>query len=139
MVAAGAACLAACAGEVVRDFPGELIEHAGHASNVDRPNVFNARVREFLARLTAMACFSSWANDSRAGLPVLRAPGVAFYGIQRKGAGMFRFRLTIMTAVVLTGAGLAVTPAMSAAGAAGQVTPPPGGWASSISFTNQVA
>ena len=28
-----------------------VIEHAGHVSNVDRPNVFNARVREFLAKL----------------------------------------------------------------------------------------
>jgi pimeloyl-ACP methyl ester carboxylesterase len=28
-----------------------VIEHAGHVSNVDRPNVFNARVREFLAAI----------------------------------------------------------------------------------------
>lgn len=28
-----------------------VIEHAGHMSNVDRPNVFNARVREFLAKI----------------------------------------------------------------------------------------
>lgn len=28
-----------------------VIEHAGHVSNVDRPNVFNARVREFLAKI----------------------------------------------------------------------------------------
>src|SRR5215469_8896681 len=28
-----------------------VIEHAGHVSNVDRPNVFNARVREFLAKV----------------------------------------------------------------------------------------
>jgi len=52
---------------------------------------------------------------------------------------MFRFRLAIMTAAVLTGAGLAVTPATLAAGVAGQGTAPVGGWASSVSFTNQVA
>jgi pimeloyl-ACP methyl ester carboxylesterase len=28
-----------------------VIEHAGHVVNVDRPNVFNARVREFLAKI----------------------------------------------------------------------------------------
>ena len=54
---------------------------------------------------------------------------------------MFHFRFPIMAAAVLTGAGLAVTPATSAAGVAGQVASAAGGsgWTSSVPFTNQVA
>jgi hypothetical protein len=54
---------------------------------------------------------------------------------------MFHFRFPIVIAAVLTGAGLAVTPATSAAGVAGQGTAAvsDSGWASSVSFTNQVA
>src|SRR5215471_17588068 len=70
-----------------------------------------------------------------------RPPGVAFEGIAREGAAMFRFRFPIMIAAVLTGAGLTVAPATSAAGVASQGTAAVGGsgWASDVSFTNQVA
>jgi hypothetical protein len=54
---------------------------------------------------------------------------------------MFHYRFPIMIAAVLTGAGLAVTPATPAAGVAGQGTAAVSGsgWASSVPFTNQVA
>jgi hypothetical protein len=58
-----------------------------------------------------------------------------------EGAAMFRIRFPIMVAAVLTGAGLAVTPAMSAAGVAGRgvAAVDRSGWISSVPFTNQVA
>ena len=53
---------------------------------------------------------------------------------------MYHFRLPILVAAVLTGAGLAGTPAAPAVALAGPGTTPVGsGWTSSVAFTNQVA
>src|SRR5258708_30120072 len=73
---------------------------------------------------------------------MLVTPGVAFvWHLAGRRSKMYRFRFPIVVAAVLTGAGLAGTPAALAAVVAGPGAAAVGGpgWASSVPFTNQVA
>src|SRR5258708_40204044 len=71
---------------------------------------------------------------------MLVTPGVAFvWHLAGRRSKMYRFRFPIVVAAVLTGAGLAGTPAALAAVVAGPGAAAVGGsgWSSSGSFTNQ--